>query len=541
MLYSKLSRRMFLQGAAGAALSIPFLESMMPSVASAATPQPTKRFFTISSTFEYGYHRNWFPSLNAPSKSLSSAGHHTMHYGKLSDYLVNKQRLSLALPAELNAHVGSMSLFRGLDYGAKYGHSNRSGVQIGNLGGGVLGEAELRSLPVQMTIDQVLNRSSRFNPFNKNLLLLSNGVNATNSIGPDAAGNLYSRRPLGTNVLDVFNKLFNFGSVPEAGQTSTLIIHPRKDVLTRVLEDYNRIMQGRQISAIDKLVLSNALDKLSDVQRGLSEEVKSGALCRYKALDTAQGVAPAMYTSSLTYKNYANIISAAAQCDLIRVMNFTGEIDGAYNRSPDPNLDFHSGISHQLDRIIGGQPNHEYMAQICGDLLKNFVRPLLDGLDAAIDPVNNKSFLYNSLVNFNLESGVVHGYTSAPTLLFGSAGGVLPTDFYADYTNYSLPAYSFDPESRPGIPYNRILVTMMQALGLQPSDYERTSDVNTNFLGRTDGLYGEQNNGIARLGGYGNIGPVNPGALANPSRFYNHWSGHNYHYYKDPVPLPRTS
>ena len=62
----------------------------------------------------------------------------------------------------------------------------------------------------------------------------------------------------------------------------------------------------------------------------------------------------------------------------------------------------------------------------------------------------------------------------------GSAGGALNTGYYVDYIDwdqgYANPIDDWGTLI-PGLPHNRLLVTILQAMGLQPADYERAGQL----------------------------------------------------------------
>jgi hypothetical protein len=320
--------------------------------------------------------------------------------------------------------------------------------------------------------------------------------------------------------------------------------------MSRVMEDYKRVRNGSQISALDKTVLDNAMDKLSDVQRNLTAMATSG--CHYKSLSL--GGTSINFDSAPTFKAMADLVVAGMMCDLNRVFHFAGYLNDAYyNKSTE---EFHNGHSHQPLETVAGTINHQYMADIQSQLMKNFVAPLLDGMSAAID-VNGKSILYNSLVHFSIEHGAVHSFSDVPTLLAGNAGGALTSGNMIDYTNPALfdgeretpteGGWSGDPKNvnwcgyGHGLPVNRVFNTVLQAMGLAPSEYERT-DINQWFVNRTDGAIGAQNNGIASVGGYGLVGVADP-LNTSSWEMYGHHRYHDYNlqYFKDTLPMPPTS
>lgn len=540
------SRRMFLLGAGGAMLAIPFLPSLVPREARAQTTPGAvpKRYVSLWTNYDYGHPRHWYPTLGTLSQSLTKPGEAAVGYQSLRSLLGTNRGLSRILGPALTPHLGSLNLMRGLDFIEYIGHG--WGHNFGNLAGTVTND-KLTALTQVPTIDQVLGRSPKINPSASEPFLMANN-GATVSYGPNGGGAIVRKSAMATTPREVYQTIFRGGAAPEAGQT--VEPHPRTDTLSRVLEDYKRVRNGPQISALDRTVLDNAVDKLSDVQRNLTKQATQG--CSYKGL--SQSFETYHFDSRTTLKNMADLLVAAMMCDLNRVFHFAGYIsDAYYNRSSE---EFHNGHSHQPLATVAGRLNHEYMADIQGQFVTNFLGPLLDGMAAAID-TNGKSILYNSLVHFSIEHGTVHSFSDVPVLLAGNAGGALTSGHMIDYTNkaifdgaFNVPAeggWSGDPNNPNwvgfyhGLPVNRVFNTVMQAMGLARSDYERT-DINAWYVNRSDGAIGRHNDGLAVVGGYGLVGLPDP--PRNSSwEMYGHHRYHDYRlqYFKDPLPLPAAS
>jgi hypothetical protein len=98
---------------------------------------------------------------------------------------------------------------------------------------------------------------------------------------------------------------------------------------------------------------------------------------------------------------------------------------------------------------------------------------LLAKLD--VPEAGGKTYLDNSLVYWGNELGFNHIAYSVPCLLAGSAGGFIKPGRYLDYIDWNGRAYFSQEDGNviKGIPHNRLLVTMLQAMGLAPADYER--------------------------------------------------------------------
>ena len=539
------SRRMFLQGAGSTMVAIPFLQSLLPRSAWAQTPSVVKRFISVSSAFDYGAHSNMYPQMTRPSLALNIPGHHTVNYARLTDYMNDgRTKLSRIIVPELTPYLNQMNIYRGLDFACWFGHGY--GNLLGNIAG-VDNNVILAAMPNMLTIDQVINNNRTFNPGALPVALLGN-LGRQVSYGYDASKNIVPVNAPATNPLQAYRTLFNNDQYPETGGAVT--VNPRSDVLSRVLEDYNKIRNGRQISSVDKTVLDNAFDQLSDVHRGISGQIASTASCHYKGMDTtSEGD---RYDAATSLKNYAKIMVAAMMCDVSRVFTFAGAIDDAkYNRNPDPNVGFHHGVTHEPFLLINGTPNFEYMGDIQAQYMRYFMAPLLDAMSAAVDPANGKSYLNNSLVHYSSEHPTLHGWQSMPAVTFGNAGGSLRTGNYIDCTDWSKGYRNVEgwsgkqagdegfSQTTYGVSYNRIFVTIMQAMGLSPSDYENPS-INTNFNGRTDSLYGAINNNISNIGGYGYITVPTPESqgLYFDVQYLEPLRNLNLQFFKSPLPSP---
>lgn len=529
---------MFLQRAAGL-LPIPFLTSLLPRKLWAAPLGTVKRYIAITSTYDYGHHQAWFPSLSQPGQTLQSGTDRTLRYAPLRSYLSSSTApLSTVFGNYLNPHLNQINLFRGLDFSTYFAHAQ--GHMLGNTRAtdtGVLWD----NVPHIRTIDQVLRDNATFNPINRDVAVLGN---ATRVSWRRSGSNISAVAPLAETAGDVYNYLFNSGNVPESGSGPTTPAHPRYDALSGVMADYTRIRNGSQISSADRITLDSALDKISDLQRTLASSQPSTGSCRYKSIPRA-GNGVDFYRSDLTLKAYADLITAAVMCDITRVFVVGLALNGygAYDTSPTD--DFHQGVSHRPFDITGGRPNWENLGRIQNDLVKNLLSPLLNGLAGATDPSNSRSYLYNSLVHYTIESSLVHSESSQPAFLAGNAGGDLTSGYYLDYTDRSRPyenqMFSLNPtdpqfsHTYAGVPYNRLFNTILQSMGLSPSDYEDSS-INTYFQNRSDSRFGSINNGIARMGGYGYWGPFETDPY-NAPRYPNY----DLRYFKERLLMPSTS
>ena len=564
MKYNKFSRRMFLQGS-GAVLAIPFLESLAPSEARAQAAEPVKRYLGHQMNFDCGHSRNWLPKLTTLANPMEIPG--TPQRGsfeRLSSIMGSKPQLSPILNASMNPFISRMMIYKGLDIISHGVHDNGTLYYLGNMwsvGYGSLNIGEVAGHnPMTESIHSLIARNPKFDPAKRQVVHMREGAVAVR----DALGNVVPKYSSGGwSALNIYNALFNSGAYPESGAAP--ISHPRRDLLTRVLGDYSRIINGRQIGTSDKIVLTSALDAIADLQRGLEVQVTNA--CRHRGFENNPNVTlgDLRLDDTLSWSNYIKLVVALFQCDITRAITIGAGPNNFEDWTGLPTQDYHGNVTHAPNFVSGGKENWQLMGELYGRHYRNFVAPLLTALDGCIDPANNKSFLNNGLAHLSVESNYPHRQINIPTVTIGDLNGTLPTGYMVNYTDPSRPlnrngrdpldqlSFSDNPAEATdqytdrhtydyyGIPYQRFLVTVLQAMGLSPSDYEDPT-INQHVLNRSDSIYGAQNNGITNLGGYGvcsfeKISEV----MKDGGLWYWHqerMKNYNWNYYKFPVPLP---
>lgn len=556
---NKVSRRMFLQGAGGFTLAIPLLPSLLPKEAWGQSQTGIKRYFSIVGGYDYGHHQNWFPTLNQLTQTHQpSNGDNLFRYQTLRSFAPNSNSVLAPIwGSSMNPFLNKMNIFRGLNLHTRIAHG--SGHMLGNIRATDGHDPQVRNLKALPTIDQVLANNRNFTPHSNDPLSIGQAY----SYIKDSSNNVSRTSERWTKPNQLFSSLFtrNGTPVPEGGGSMSTPAHPRRDPLSRVLEDYNRVRRGRAISSTDAQILDNSMDRYSDILSRLSAgSTVSASGCRYSNISTTQaandgranGYDYNVEQHRYAFEMYARIYAAAASCDLHRVFNFHRSIPEHFDRHPSE--DFHQGHSHQPFSTVNGKVNHVYMGEIWNLYVQGFLVPLVTALDSFTE-TNGRTILDNSLVHMTLESSTQHNDANKPCLMVGSAGGALTTGHYIDYSRRELgpcemqgDGFSTDPNNSRfghcyhGQHYNRSLTTILQAMGLQPNQYE-DPEINRFFQGRTDNLLGSHNMGIARIGGYGHIGSQASGAwYYTDARLYSQeYARYNYNFYKNPLPLPTSS
>lgn len=554
MKYHPLSRRMFLQGA-GTSFAIPVLGSLLPREARAQAATPVKRFISIINNYDFGHHAAWLPNaagaftnIPQPTRTFSpGGGHHDVRYQPLRDFApTNASVLGPIAGASLSPYLGSTNILRGLNHTVRYGHGASWTL------GGVPGDRTFfegrGALPTLETADVVLNKNRAFNP--NGLPLIFAG---SQGYGPDAysytavGGPAQNTACIGDNLSALYNRLFNNGNLPQTGAGTTR--HPRYDLLTRVQEDYARVRNSRRISAADRTTLDNAVEQFRDAQAGLTRV--STAACQHGALGRTGNISQ-LAGNQAVGGVLADLIAASILCDSARVFTIgatflEGMLDGQDGQ--------HESVSHVPFSTFGGRPSWQITAQRQNAVVRNFVAPLLQRLSSAIDPSNGRSYLYNSLVYFTAESGIAHGSGSHPAFLFGNAGGALSSGNYVDYSNRARGAFGGGDgfSATPGAPtfssnwwgvsYNRLLVTILRAMGLSPADYENHA-LNSQLYNRTD--LGPACMNLSNLGGFGyalpqDITGENPASWGFNAYIRPGLDNQDLRQFRNPLPLPPSA
>ncbi len=490
MKWDKHSRRLFLQGAGKATLALPLLPSLMPRELWGQTVAPSLRYIGITSELGYAFHADWFPKLDRPTNRVDQPGELPFYHQSLRSYAPNASSVfSPIFKNHLNPYLSSMNIYRGLDLPTRYAHG--TAASFGNLGQDKpLVNPYLTELPNLRTLDQILNDNrSKFNPGGRDSVLVGFGQHSP-SYMRETSGRVVMK-PLDGSPTQLFNKLLA-GVTPSGGGGGTQPADPLVDVLSRVIEDFNRTRNSRAISSEDKLALDSTADRISDLQKRLTPSGGGSTLAECNPANV-----PARFNGTASiddfrrlFKSYVDIIVMAMSCDVSRVAmlinglgarsvfmaNWGGvsEADG-----------FHEGISHKpTGKNLAGKPCRTVLAEYNELAVSQILVPLLQQMSAIQEPSNGQTMLHNSLIHFTQESAINHSMYCHPTLLAGNAGGRLKTGYLIDYMDRSKTAHR-DYEGRmsqnpsdplfiqcwPGLIYNRVFATILQSLGLSPQDY----------------------------------------------------------------------
>lgn len=460
------TRRRFLQTLAGAAIATPLLPSLLPTRAWAAGEAP-RRFVSFAS--DHG--AIWQPYMCPPDDILTETATYAGHEIRRGDLVLETRDGRASLSPVLSASaskltpglVRKMIVARGFDVPFYMGHNN--GTHLGNF----LPDDDPRA-----TIDQFLAYSDSFYPdtstiVERALTLGSGGTSLgyTNPALKDAGG--YSGVPGETNSLNLFRRIFR----PSEED-------PRRPVVDLVFEDYDSLRNSnRRISAADKRRLDAHMERLLELERKL--EATGGLACNdveeptkstrdiYEHSDDYY-LDPSKHVEIWQLMN--DVIVAAFACDTSRIATMHRTYRQTFSTYAG---DWHQDIAHECWRNgdrhdVLQSSNQVFFEGVFVDLISK-----LDGVQAE----DGGTLLDASIVQWSQESGPsTHEALEMPYVVAGGAAGALRTGQYVDVRNLGVLLRSgrdenIVPDMHTGLFANQWVATLLDALGIPRSEYER--------------------------------------------------------------------
>ncbi len=490
----RVGRRIFLHTAGGALLGLPFLPSLVPSTSAAQPPAAPKRLFAVLSSSGQLV-GDWYPTRTPSGYQLrdtmyggdrsdgTTALHDTMpgtphKWAPLADFA--GPGLSNVIPSALDPYLNKMLLLRGLDLLQATSHG--TGMILGNLAACAGGdEFESRGLGEMPSIDQVLAYSDRFYPTTPRARSLALATGSPESIS-------YTDYGMGGSVenvsaylepRDIWDDLFGDFMSPDMP-----VENPNRLLMNAVHEDYQRISGNRRLSTDDRALLERHMAFLADIERELNTPISPACSLPDRPPNLGTGYpwedVPSIAEFQQAVQLLIDISVAAVRCDLTRIVTMncnmgltdaTGTLVNSYHNSADVVGDWHQFAHQATDAPI----NRAHLVSLNKWVVTDVFGRFLQQLD--VEEADGATFLDNSLVLMGGELSMDHYVVSQPTLMAGGAGGAIQTGYYVDYSQmgnrYANAGVLPWGVLIPGIPYNRLYVTILQAMGLAPADYER--------------------------------------------------------------------
>lgn len=467
----QVNRRMWLRGAAGCLLAIPFLPSLVGEKEARAAGGP-KRFIALATQHGGVWAQRMVPPDATLTQTATYAGRDVRRGNLVLDVAGGIASLSPVLSADsgklTQTLVQKMNVLRGLDVTFYLAHHR--GGHLGNYadndGNGADGKT-VQAMP-RPTIDQVLAWSDVFYPDlssikERSIVVGRKGMSHGYTSPGTQSGDIQFVAPQ-NDSLAIFNKIFV--PPPDPGMQ-------RPPIVDRVLADYKRLRDGNQrLSTSDKQRLDDHIDRINELERKLKVTASCGAIMPPSSsssdeLGSSFGVDPAAQKRFWQLMN--DVVVAAMACDTCRIVTMNvGETFSDFVG------DWHQDVAHQANVSAD---KHELIFAGHRRFFEDVFVDLVSKLEGLVDP-NGGTVLDHSLVQWTQESGTItHDSVEHTVVTAGSADGFFATGNYCDYRNLQKPGSKANGtqlvDSHIGLVYNQWLGNVLQSMGLSPSAYEK--------------------------------------------------------------------
>jgi hypothetical protein len=468
------TRRHFLRGAGGLLLALPFLEGLAPKPAAAGPPGVRKRFVAMLSGHGGALGSLLHPPQATLGESTTFAGQ-TVRRGDL-DLAVSGGTASLSpiLSASSSlftpALAAKMNVVRGLS--VPFYTAHHRGGYLGNWD--VVGNPHgFEHIP---TIDQVMAWSPSFyetTPLVRSMVC-SNGEHTFCWQNPvDKTGPVTTVAPF-ISSRSLFDNIY----VPPTDEGT----EARPPVVDLVLADYNRLRNSARLSSKDRERLDAHVQKLDELEKKLDTVVSCGEVEPTGSTDDFGTVYAGTVDDLVAYwRLYCDVVAIAFACDTSRiaVLPITSIRDDSYY-GYDGN--WHDDVAHRAgyDNPAGVGPDdpNGVQAQSYRRQFEDLYLYMLQKLDEIDDGAG--SVLDKSLVTWSFEAGIyTHDAWDMPVIMGGGAAGEIVTGKHIDYRDMNNrvgdagdPASNKPERIYTGLTWHQYMATVMQAMGLDPAEYE---------------------------------------------------------------------
>ena len=489
-----MNRRLFLKGAAGAALATPFLTSLQrPAKAQTADPKRLVIFYTNNGCLT----NRWFPTVdNGPLDAASLAGK-TLE--PLSD-LVGK----LLVPRGLCMFpAGQVSV-----NGVKYFDPHDQGMGSKLTAGPIDPTEGSKHYALQRSLDHEI--AELFNPIAKTPLVLSVGFASSDvkSVASyKAAGEPFLPETKPSNVYNTLSGLFGTGSTDQPTEADYRV-KQGKSIIDLVKSDL-ATFQRLPMSSDDQKKVTDWLALLRETEVGVvSAQCNEAAVTQLMIEDSevaSGGGGPGGFpggggsteTSFVTNGDtMIKLIALTMMCDANRMilMQWPGYVTFDFlGHDKD-----HHGLSHRVGSVATSGPCVDGVIEMINQIDQWYAGRYskLVHLINSVTEGEGKTMLDNSGVMWlpELADGNAHNQNNLPIVIAGSMGGYLKQGQAVNVDGGTLDTgdseascknpgdmVSFNTGSRKAnkVPLNKLHVTLMNAMGLNPATGQKFTEFGT--------------------------------------------------------------
>ncbi|MEC8024857.1 MAG: DUF1552 domain-containing protein [Myxococcota bacterium] len=499
----QMNRRMFLKGAGGATLAIPFLPSLTTKAfaQAPALPEVGRHFFAVMTGHGDIWSDNLYPADALLDQTQPYAGR-DVRYGILPSAADQNGKVSWSPVLTASAQTmtpelaSKFNVLRGLDIPYRISHSY--GGFLGNFAGNFE-----RALPgicgpgfTTPTIDQFMAYSDSFytpadlaqRMTQRSMCIntqLGCGISNNFAAPKSRVGDVVHQKSLNSNAA-VYDYLFQPGSAVQ--NVSQRIIDSVKD-------RYNDLKRHPRISRGDTRRLDQHIEAMFEIERKLQT---AGQLA---ALPPRPNFASDLYLKHHSFPHDPN--ENQLWCDLMTDMIATAFSTGTCRVAVWPQADiffsttrindWHSAVGHSG---MGASIAQTYNVAYNQGTFEHILVGLAAKLDA-IDAHDGQSLLDHSLLMQGSEAGqVTHhsGCVNYPIITAGRAGGFFNTGMFVDFTNQNrvfqdlAGVVGMKPGLRvesPGLLYNQFLANALLSMGVPATEWEKFTEFSFNGPARS--------------------------------------------------------
>jgi hypothetical protein len=458
MVFCKKTRRQFLVGTGKTLLALPFLPSLMPSTAQAQAAMAQRKMMLF--WFDHNNMLEMWPLLNraAATTPVGNSGAKEV----LLRSLGSAPAISLAFRHPIYQTLMNsdlVSVLRGFDLaqwdGTHGNYTMAAGAGRNSEGG-------------HPTIDTIIEASPNVYP------LMTTPSNVSKAIRVDMLGipGFYQR--IGTGVQQVtafqrwevssaYNQVFSgltAGTTTTADNTNRL----KTNILNRVYDSYVSFKGSRKISADDRFRLDQHMSFISQIQAGYSQGNQTVNAC-VRPTTPPIGTDPA-----LSHKLYFQLLAIAFQCNLTKFGTMYFELDDPQWMPGAPALGtgFHNACHGGAGADIQKRAFEIFWPYLTDNIAEYFLKPL-----NTEEGSTGRTYIQNMVTGFITSAGTFkngtgdggHSGYDSQQILLGNMAGALRSGRYM-----AMPETGYDR-----LPYNCFLLTLLQLMGVPPSEYQFTS------------------------------------------------------------------
>ena len=436
-----LKRRTFLRGA-GVAMSLPFLEAMLPwkgAFADTATMPVRMLAYYVPCGIQMD---KWTPAGDGGANYNLSQTLAPLANVKDDLLVLTGLRNNAARPDKGGDHAAGTGAFITAMYPKKSESDIRNGISMDQRAVQALDLGSItKHASLQLGIDGGGNSGGCDTGYSCAYARNISWANATSPV------------PKTTDTRQAFDFIFGGFDPGETAQEAAKRKAYKKSILDYVQEDAKALQ--RQLGARDKLKLEQYLDGVNALEKSIDAE-QSSAACTVPDRD-----APSRDVTAKA-RVMADLMVAAFECDMTRVASFMLANAGSNRNYQNVSgvtyngqafADGHHSISHHQNDAV----KRAKLAAIDRWEVTQFAY-LLEALKAKRD-INGKTLLENSMVFFSSEisDGNRHNHNDMPILLAGSGGGAFTTGRHVKYSG--------EPEVA------NLFVSMLNAMGVADTTF----------------------------------------------------------------------